>query len=77
MISKSRLGGVAVVAALAIAAPVAALGVASTASAQGMYSPSENGGGSVGYNERATGPNYRLKQHGHAHHPTSQQSTNK
>lgn len=77
MISKSRLGGIAVIAALGVAAPVAALGVASTAFAQGMYSPSENGGGSVGYNERATGPNYKLKQHGKTHHPASQQSTNK
>lgn len=77
MISKSKLGRIAVIAALGVAAPVAALGVASTAFAQGMYSPSENGGGSTGYNERATGPNYRLKQHGHAHQPAPEHSTNK
>lgn len=77
MISKSKLGGIALVAALGIASPVAVPGVASAAFAQGMYSPSENGGGSAGYNERATGPNYRLKQHAKTHHAAPQQSTNK
>jgi len=77
MISTSKLAGIAVIAALGVALPIAAAGVSSPAFAQGTYGPSENGGGSTGYNERATGPNYRLKQHGQAHQPAHQNSVNK
>ena len=42
---------------------IAAIGVASPVFAQGTYSPAETGGGSTGYNIRASTPNYRLKHH--------------
>ena len=48
---------------LAAMALFAALGVASPAFAQSTYSPAETGGGSAGYNIRASTPNYRLKPH--------------
>jgi hypothetical protein len=64
MISKSKLGAIAVV--------VAAIGVASPAFAQGVYNPTYNpaytGGGSPGYNYRATTPNWRLRPHHVIHH---------
>ena len=62
MIRKSKLGAIAI---------IALIGVASPAFAQ--YSPSQTGGGSTGYNIRASTPNYRLKHHHVTRHsPTHQ-----
>jgi hypothetical protein len=64
MISKSKLVAIAF---------IAAIGVASPAFAQygPAYNPAYTGGGSPGYNYRATTPNWRLHQHPHAHHHTT------
>jgi hypothetical protein len=82
MIRKSKRGAFAVVAAIGVASPIAAAGLATAAFAQGIYgpeqrtySPAETGGGSPGYNERATTPNWRLKHH--THHTVHEHSTNK
>ena len=53
---------------------MAAIGVAFPAFAQSTYSPSETGGGSTGYNLRASTPNYRLKHHHASPHVTKHHS---
>jgi hypothetical protein len=80
MISKSRLGAMAVVAAIGFASPAFAqmhtntIGkgpVASPSSLQAFtlvacYTAACNGGGSTGYNYQAA-TDYRLKHHGNPH----------
>jgi len=62
MISKSKLGAIALVAAMGLTMPIAAMGLASPAFAISKYSPSLTGGGSEGYNRRAE-ESFRLKHH--------------
>ena len=62
MISKSKLGAIAIVAAVGAALPIAAMGFASPAFAISKYSPSLTGGGSTGYNRNAE-QDFRLKKH--------------
>ena len=62
MISKAKLGAIALVAAMGLALPIAAMGLASPAFAISKYSPALNGGGSTGYN-RLQEQDFRLKQH--------------
>jgi hypothetical protein len=52
MISKSKLGAMALILAIGIASPAFA-----------QYSPEQTGGGSPGYNIRASTPNWRLRHH--------------
>jgi hypothetical protein len=76
MISKSKLGATALIAAIGLAAPIAAMGVASPAFAQRIYSPSETGGGSWGYNHHMAIDQWRLKHRAKAHpqgHPSKTQ----
>jgi hypothetical protein len=61
MISKSKLGAMALILAIGIASPAFA-----------QYSPEQTGGGSPGYNIRASTPNYRLKHHAVRHAPKHQ-----
>jgi hypothetical protein len=61
MISKSKLGAMALILAIGIAAPALA-----------QYSPAQTGGGSPGYNERASTPNWRLRHHVIRHAPKHQ-----
>jgi hypothetical protein len=65
MISKSKLGAIAFVAAMALALPVAGMGLASPAFAIDSNSPALTGGGSLGYNRDVQ--TLRLK-----HHPAKQ-----
>jgi len=70
MISKSKLGAIAFVAAMGLALPIATMGLASPAFAISQYSPSLTGGGSIGHNRLAQ--TFRLNQHPvkpHAQHP--------
>jgi hypothetical protein len=70
MISKSKFGAIAVLAAMGLASPIAAMGLASPAFAISKYSPSLNGGGSTGHN-RMQEEDFRLKKHSaksHAQH---------
>jgi hypothetical protein len=67
MISMSKPGVIALVAAIGIASPLTALGVASPAFAQSIYSPSETGGGSWGYNHHMAIDQWRLRHHLGAH----------
>jgi hypothetical protein len=62
MIGKSKLGAIAVVAAIGVASPAFAQGINPT------YNPAYTGGGSPGYNYRATTPNWRLGHHHVIHH---------
>jgi hypothetical protein len=68
MISKSKLGAFAF---------IVAIGLESPAFAASIYSPSETGGGSWGYNHHMAVDQWRLKHHGvrHAsqHHPIKAQ----
>jgi len=57
MISKSKLGAIAVIAAIGLTSPALA-----------QYSPT--GGGSAGYNEHNT-TNYKLKKHHAKQHPAA------
>jgi hypothetical protein len=71
MISKSKLGAIALVAATGLAFPIATMGLVSPAFAISKYDPSLNGGGSTGHN-RMQEQDFRLKQHPvktHARHP--------
>jgi hypothetical protein len=72
MISKSKLGAIAVIAATGLTA----IGLGSPAFAQNppnygpqFYAPSQSGGGSIGYNQKLE--TYRLKQHPRTHHPAA------
>jgi hypothetical protein len=71
MISKSRLGAIAFIAAIGVASPTFAQGVNNP-----TYNPGYTGGGSSGYNYRATTPNWRLKHHRH-HHAVHHANANK
>jgi hypothetical protein len=62
MISKSKLGAIAIISAMGLALPIAATGVATPAFAISKYSPSLTGGGSTGYNRNAE-QDFRLKKH--------------
>jgi hypothetical protein len=76
MISKSKLGAIALIAAIGLVSPIAAIGVAAPAFAQSIYSPSETGGGSWGYNHHMAIDQWRLKHRAKAHaqgHPSKPQ----
>jgi len=62
MISNSKLGAIAIVAALGLALPIGAIGSASPAFAISKYSPALNGAGSTGYN-RNVEQSFKLKKH--------------
>jgi hypothetical protein len=62
MISKSKLGAIAIISAMGLALPIAAIGIATPAFAISKYSPSLTGGGSTGYNRNAE-QDFRLKKH--------------
>jgi hypothetical protein len=64
MISKSKLGAIALIAAIGLATPAAAQ--------TSQYSPSVTGGGSFGYNRNLAKDQWRLKHHPHAHHAAHQ-----
>jgi hypothetical protein len=72
MISKSKLGAVALVATMGLALPIAAMGLASPAFAISKYDPSLNGGGSTGHN-RMQEQDFRLKHHPVKPHARHQQ----
>jgi hypothetical protein len=72
MISKSKLGAFAFVAAMGVASPSFAQGIYNSPT----YNPAYTGGGSPGYNYRATTPNWRLYQHPHVHHTMHRHSAN-
>ena len=74
MISKSKCGAIAFVAAMGLALPIGAIGLASPAFAISKYNPALNGGGSEGYN-RMQQQDFRLKQHPKPHTKHSQSST--
>jgi hypothetical protein len=71
MISKSKLGTIAFVAAIGLAA----IGLAPPAFAANYgpsnYAPTQSGGGSAGYNHNLS-TDYRLKQHHTTHHSAHQ-----
>ena len=62
MISKSKLGAIAIISAMGLALPIAATSIATPAFAISKYSPSLTGGGSTGYNRNAE-QDFRLKKH--------------
>ena len=71
MISKSKVGAIAFIAAMGLAA----IGLTAPASAANppnygpqFYAPTQSGGGSGGYNRKLE--TYRLKQHPTSHHNT-------
>jgi hypothetical protein len=69
MISKSKLGAIAFIAAIGFASPaLAQLQLTPVANyGPSNYAPSQAGGGSAGYNHHLS-TDYRLKQHNtHAH----------
>lgn len=66
MISKSRPAAIALLAATGLATAIAAMGVAPPAFAQRIYSPSETGGGSWGYNHHMAIDQWRLRHKQHA-----------
>jgi hypothetical protein len=70
---NSKLGAIAFIAAIGVASPAFAQGINNNPT----YNPAYTGGGSAGYNYRATTPNWRLKHHRHAHHTAHQTSSNK
>ncbi|HUI14825.1 MAG TPA: hypothetical protein VL048_15310 [Xanthobacteraceae bacterium] len=76
MISKPKFRALALIAAIGLAAPITTLGVVSPAFAQRIYSPSETGGGSWGYNHHMAIDQWRLKHRAKAHaqgHPSKTQ----
>jgi hypothetical protein len=81
MIRTSRFGAIAFIAATSFLPPALAQSQASAIGGAAHlsdhyaftrvndYSARANGGGSTGYNERATGPNWHLKKHSQARNP--------
>ena len=71
MISKSKLGGIAFIAAIGFASPAlaqmpaGAIGKGPAFTLVACYTAACNGGGSVGYNH-SVATDYRLKKHAHA-----------
>jgi hypothetical protein len=69
MISKSKLGAIALIAAMGLASNLSSPAFAANYGPQN-YAPGQTGGGSTGYNHNLT-TDYRLKQH-HSHKTTHQ-----
>lgn len=64
MINKSKRGALAFI--------IVTIGLASPAFAQKIYSPSETGGGSWGYNHHMAIDQWRLRHHHGVHHAPAQ-----
>jgi hypothetical protein len=69
MTSKSNLAAIALMTATGLATAIAATSVAEPAFAQRIYSPSETGGGSWGYNHHMAIDQWRLRHHVGQHAP--------
>jgi hypothetical protein len=65
MISKSKLGAIAFIAAIGLASALTTPTFAANYGAQN-YAPSQSGGGSAGYNHNLS-TDYRLKHHARSH----------
>jgi hypothetical protein len=72
MISKSKLAAIALMTATGLATAIAATGATAPAFAQSIYSPSETGGGSWGYNHHMAIDQWRLRHHVGRHAPVHQ-----
>jgi hypothetical protein len=71
MITKSKHGAIAFIAAISVVSSIAAIGVASPAFAQRSYGPSYTGAGNATYPIRNPDPwanDYRLKHHPSKYH---------
>jgi hypothetical protein len=69
MINKSKLGAIALIAAIGLVSPAFAANYGPQ-----YYAPSQTGGGSAGYNHNLS-DYYRLKQHSHTHHAAQPSAT--
>lgn len=72
MIRKSKFSAIALMTATGLTAAVAAMGVTPPAFAQRIYSPSETGGGSWGYNHHMAIDQWRLRHNVGRHTPVHQ-----